>query len=206
MRLPVRGRFTTTKAKGIRLHNSIGSVFASDLQGELPPALLQTISETAAWCAHRQLLGSSLRSPELDPFAILDIPSWSTKSEPFEVWRKKTRDSYRRAISWINQTRSELLKTATLATREATNPPAESKLLLYAHLETVSDGAAEAGSSGFYDVEDAPPWDTWFSYENEIIFCCVPESAISAAQAGIDANPVDCIHWANWSELVRVGE
>jgi len=73
-------------------------------------------------------------------------------------------------------------------------------------METVADGAAQAASTGFYDIEDAPPWDTWFLYENDSIFCCVPETAISAAQAGIDANPVDCIHWANWSELARGGK
>jgi hypothetical protein len=92
------------------------------------------------------------------------------------------------------------------AVPETVNPLTQNKLLLYFPLETVHDGAAEAASRGFYDIEDAPPWDTWFLYENDAVFCCVPEPAISAAQAGIDANPVDCIHWANWSELARVGK
>jgi hypothetical protein len=180
--------------------------FAPDLQRELSPEFLREVSEAAIWCSHRQPLGSSFRSPELNPFSILDIPSFSHDSESIEAWIEKKRDRYRRAIPWINRTRSELLKTAGIATPGDVNPFTQSKLLLYAPLETVSDGAAEAASTGFYDIEDAPPWDTWFLYENNAIFCCVPQSAISAAQAGIDANPVDCIHWANWSELVRVGK
>jgi hypothetical protein len=192
--------------KRISLLNNILRWFAPDLQRGLSPVLLQTLSETAAWCSQRERLGSSFRSPELDPSAILDIPSYSHDPGSIEGWIEKKRDSYRRAISWINRTRSELLKTAGAVAPEANNPPPKSKLLLYEPLETVADGAAEAGSMGFYDVEDAPPWDMWFLYENNVVFCCVPESAISAAQAGIDANPVDCIHWAKWSELVRVGK
>jgi hypothetical protein len=68
-------------------------------------------------------------------------------------------------------------------------------------METVSDGAAEASSRGFFDAEDAPPWDTWFWFKENTIFCWVPESLISRAQAGIDANPVDCIRWADWPKL-----
>lgn len=80
----------------------------------------------------------------------------------------------------------------------------KSKLLTYEPLETVDDGAAEASSMGFYDVHDAPPWDCWFLYGDHAVFCCVPEFAISHAQNGIDANPVDCIRWADWSRLARI--
>ena len=198
--------FVIIERKRIALLHNILRSFAPDHQRELSPALLRTISEAAIWCSQRDLLGISLRSPELDPFAMLDIPDWSHDLESFETWREKHRDSYCRAIAWINQTRSELLKAAALAVPETVNPLTQNKLLLYFPLETVHDGAAEAASRGFYDIEDAPPWDTWFLYENDAVFCCVPEPAISAAQAGIDANPVDCIHWANWSELACVGK
>ena len=75
------------------------------------------------------------------------------------------------------------------------------KLLLYEFMETVSDGAAAISSRGFFDVEDAPPWDTWFWYAGGTIFCWVPNLLVIDAQAGIDANPVDCIRWAVWSKL-----
>ena len=131
------------------------------------------------------------------------MPDFSHEQETIEAWIHKKRDCYRRAISWINQTRSELLKKVGIATSDAADALSKSKMLLYEPLETVSDGAAEAGSLGFYDQEDAPPWDTWFLYAGSAIFCYVPESAITSAQAGIDANPVDCIQWANWFEVAR---
>jgi len=77
----------------------------------------------------------------------------------------------------------------------------QGRLLLYEPLETVDDGAAAVSSQGFFDVEDAPPWDTWFVYSGGSIFCWVPNSLVKKAQAGIDANPVDCIHWCDWSRL-----
>ena len=198
--------FDIMRRKRIFLPHNIFRSFASDLQRELPPAVLREISEAAIWCSQRELLGRSLRSPELDPFAILDMPSFPHDRESIRAWSEMFRDNYRRAIPWINQTRSELLKTAGIAVPDAVNLLTKSKLLLYEPSETVSDGAAEVASRGFYDLKDAPPWDTWFLYENDAVFCCVPEHAISAAQAGIDVNPVDCIHWANWSDLVRVGK
>ena len=50
----------------------------------------------------------------------------------------------------------------------------QGRLLLYEPLETVDDGAASASSQGFFDVEDAPPWDTWFVYSRGSIFCWSP--------------------------------
>jgi hypothetical protein len=124
--------------------------------------------------------------------------------EPIEAWIERKRDSYRRAISWIKETRSELLKRTNLKAFEALGALSRSKLLVYESLETVDDGAAEAASMGFYDVHDAPPWDTWVLYADDALFCCVPDFAISRVQRGIDANPVDCIHWADWSRLARI--
>lgn len=171
---------------------------------QLSPRILQAISEAVTWCSHSQVSGKPFRSPELDPLTILDTPDFSHGFESIELWIERKRDCYGRAISWINETRSDLLKAASIATLAAVNALSNSKLLIYEPLETVDDGAAEAGSMGFYDVHDAPPWDMWFLYANHAVFCCVPEFVIPRAQNGIDANPVDCIHWADWSSLARI--
>jgi hypothetical protein len=177
--------------------------FTSELRRELSPALLQTVSNAAIWCSREKTSGNSFRSLELDPSAILEVLKFPHDKESIEAWIEKKRDCYLRAVSWINQTRSQFLKTANTETPEA-DALSKSKLLLYEPLETVTDGAAEAASLGFFNLEDAPPWDTWFMYADHAIFCCIPESASTRAQAGIDANPVDCIHWANWSDLARI--
>jgi hypothetical protein len=97
--------------------------------------------------------------------------------------------------------RSEHLKTANLKKFEAGDVVSNCRLLIYECQETVEDGASEAASLGFYDLLDAPPWDTWVLYRSGAVFCCVPDFAVPRAQDGIDANPVDCIHWADWSRL-----
>jgi hypothetical protein len=168
------------------------------IKTQVSPAVLQAISDAVTWCSYKPF-----RSPELDPFAILDIPHDTHGLESIEAWIERKRSCYGRAILWINETRSEFLKAPNIVSLEAVDALSKSKLLIYEPMETVDDGAAEAVSLGFYDVHDAPPWDTWFLYAGHAVFCCVPEFAISRAQKGIDANPVDCIHWADWSELAR---
>jgi len=173
------------------------------IEGELSPAILATISETVTWCFYRQFSEGPFRSPELDPSATLEVSEFPQDRKSIEIWIEQKRENYRRATLWINQARSELLKAAGIKNFDAVDALSRSRLLIYEPLETVDDGAAEAGSLGFYDLHDAPPWDTWFLYANRAVLCCVPEFAISHAQVGIDANPVDCIHWGDWPQLTR---
>ena len=167
----------------------------------LSPAIVQSISEAVAWCSHKPF-----RSPELDPSAILDIPDYSHGPGQLEAWIERKRDCYGQAVAWINKRRSDLLRAAHIETHGTIEALSEGRLIIFQPLETVDDGAAEQSSIGFYDVHDAPPWDTWFSFANDTVFCCVPEFAIPRAQDGIDANPVDCIHWADWSQLARTAQ
>jgi hypothetical protein len=177
--------------------------FAPELRRKLSPAVLQAVSNAAIWCSRAGTSGNSFRSLELDPSDILKVPEFPHDKESIKAWIERKRDCYRRAVSWINQTRSQLLKTGDTEASEA-DALSKSKLLVYEPLETVTDGAAEAASLGFFNLEDAPPWDTWFMYADHAIFCCIAEAATTRAQAGIDANPVDCIHWASWSDLIRI--
>jgi hypothetical protein len=167
----------------------------------LPPALLQTLLEVVAWCSARSLPGGQLRSPELDPSTILEIPSHELG---IDEWIKLKRESCQKAVSAINETRSALLCGRDMTTSDMAVQQLQGKVLLYEPLETVTDGAAEASSRSFFDISDAPPWDTWFWYSQGAIFSWVPEPLVQDAQAGIDANPVDCIHWIDFSELCRL--
>jgi hypothetical protein len=42
-----------------------------------------------------------------------------------------------------------------------------------------------------------PRGTLWVSYDRGELISWVPNALISLAQEGIDANPVDCIHWAD---------
>ena len=164
-----------------------------------PVEVLDAIRETAAWCTYCSLRADGLRSSSLDPSPALNVPTLDELGIDAFVTAK--RDSYQRATESIKRKRFELLREVATQPVKLAQAQLLGRLLLYEPMETVSDGAAEASSRGFFDAEDAPPWDTWFWLKESTIFCWVPESLISDAQAGIDANPVDCIRWADWSKL-----
>jgi hypothetical protein len=163
------------------------------------PTVQRVLLEVSTWCSLTLALDKELRSSQLDPSHNLEVPPFDSLG--VAAWTNVKRESYRRSTCAINKTRSLLLRDAKIAVTDFRHAQSKGKLLLYEPLETVSDGAAEAASRGFFDVEDAPPWDTWFLYSNGAIYSWVPNSMIPFAQAGIDANPVDCIHWVNWSIL-----
>jgi hypothetical protein len=78
----------------------------------------------------------------------------------------------------------------------------EGRLLSFAPDETLSDGAAEAVSQGFFNVENEPPWDLWLGYVVELgerrwgyVVCWIPPTFVQAAADGIDVNPEVCIDW-----------
>jgi hypothetical protein len=73
------------------------------------------------------------------------------------------------------------------------------RLLIYNPWENVADGASQVSSLGFFDINDAPPWDTWIHYAEGRLVSWVPNELIKLAQDGIDANPVQCIQWADES-------
>jgi hypothetical protein len=162
----------------------------------MPPAVPDALGEAAAWCSRAPLLGDQRRSRALDPSAILRIPSFDGKD--VEAWIQASSDSYGRAVAEINRKRSALLSNAGESIFDLAAAQSRGKLLIYWPLETVSDGAAAAASRGFFDDEDAPPWDCWFLYSEHAIISWVPEPLVELALAGIDANPVDCIRLAEW--------
>jgi hypothetical protein len=163
------------------------------------PVDLQALLETVAWCLSRPPQCDQLRSRELDPSAILRVPPLDEAG--VGAWSKIKRESHQRAVQAINGMRSTLVRGMKIEIAGIGEAQSKGKLLLYEPLETVTDGASESCSHGFFDLEDAPPWDTWFRYSGGTIFSWVPESRLRNAQSGIDANIVDCIHWCNWSEL-----
>ena len=140
---------------------------------EKAAALLKRLFESPEPLEYR------LRSETLKPSSPLDD---FCSIEPWE-----------RAVAEVVGKRSELMKLTSV--REASVQLGKGRILLYNPCENVADGASRAGSSGFFDVDDVPPWDLWVDFSGETLFSWVPEAFIGVAQAGIDANPVQCIRW-----------
>lgn len=79
------------------------------------------------------------------------------------------------------------------------------RLLVYFPDANLADGAAEVESRGFFDVDNAPPWDTWIALADEgpdadiswrqYVVAWVPPSLLPCAADGIAVNPEECIAW-----------
>ena len=165
----------------------------------LREGVTRALSETSVWCSHGALRTDNLRTPALDPSPAFNLPHYSEMG--IDAWVVAKRQSYQHAIELIHRMRADLVSSADLPIPTTAQAQADGRLLLYEAMETVSDGAAASSSRGFFDVADAPPWDTWFWCSQGTIFSWVPNALVRDVQAGIDANPVDCIHWADWSRL-----
>jgi len=96
---------------------------------------------------------------------------------------------------------------------DTANNLAGGRLLLYDPGGQLADGAAEAESGEFINLENEPPWDTWVCFidnrarsgeEKEkqwkpfyyYLVSWVPPDFIKLANAGIRVNPERCILWA----------
>jgi hypothetical protein len=82
------------------------------------------------------------------------------------------------------------------------------RLLLYFPDLDLCDGAAEAESQGFLDVNNAPPWDCWVAFlhypddpEQSHLVAWVPSEFIQLADAGIRVNPEECVKWLVDSDI-----
>jgi len=105
---------------------------------------------------------------------------------------------------------------------ETTAEIGNGKLLLYYPYLTLSDGAAEIVSEGFFDANNEPAWDVWvFCETNESLYdaqdygtCLlnwIPNGVIELVEPGIHINPERCLEWVSESnhpfakELKRSG-
>ena len=81
--------------------------------------------------------------------------------------------------------------------------------MIYFPDEDLADGAAESESDGFFDVDNAPPWDTWIAMVEDddaepvrpYLVTWVPREFLKLAQAGISANPEECIRWLDDTDV-----
>jgi hypothetical protein len=107
-------------------------------------------------------------------------------------------DDRKRAVRWVANDRRRALPRSG----ERMSDRIEGRLLSFAPDETLSDGAAESVSQGFFNVENEPPWDLWLGWvveksdrPREYLVCWVPSNFVQAAADGIEVNPEVCIDW-----------
>jgi hypothetical protein len=153
-------------------------------------ALWQGLGETIAWCTARADLSkpfASLRSERLRPRIM--------------------QGSYAAAVWDVASKRRFGLKGPVAQRRDL----AGGRILVYGPDEELSDGAAEAETGGFVDVNNCPPWDTWLAltqFSNGMggraahLFAWVPPAFVPLVDQGIYVNPEECILWLEaWKAL-----
>ena len=149
------------------------------------------VTETEQWREGIKLL----RQLEATPHPLRNRLRSESLKPAFSLDEFCSITPWQEAVAEVVTKRSALIDLASVE-----NVPSiqrNGRLLLCEPLENVADGASEAGSYGFFDVNDIPPWDIWVEFSGNTLVSWVPEEFIGAAQNGIDANPVDCIHWAH---------
>jgi hypothetical protein len=127
---------------GIGRKPAVAQILRSDprLSDSLDP-LWERVGDTIAWCrAHLDLSQPQqcLRREETRP-RVLERDYFTAVSVVASLRRHRTRNA------------------------QEERSLAGGRVLVYFPDEELADGAAEAESEGFFDVSNAPPWDTWLA-------------------------------------------
>lgn len=149
------------------------------------------LDETMAWCSRCPRTphqSQALRTPDLAPVGGLEGPTERDREIVEELCNK----------------RAKIL----LDSVEDVDPfkANQGRILIYYPKVSLSDGAAELASSGFFNAANEPPWDTWFyfgvsslpglEHRNDFLLSWIPDDFISLADLGVDNNPEMCLEWA----------
>ena len=106
-------------------------------------------------------------------------------------------------IDQVEEKRSRILRDSGRYSESRSSGLRSGRLLLYAPQDNLSDGAAEYASMGFFDVDNAPPWDTWIVMFRKYLVSWVPSQLVRLVQQGLDVNPEQCILWADDPSLSK---
>ena len=153
----------------------------------------QTMREASAWCELRIEEHDSpvIRSRELNPGQPLTF-----SDDPCGL------------VDEVCATRSKLLNEHDYGIAAE---PLKGRLLLYYPYLSLSDGAAELVSKGFFDTNNEPAWDVWVFCDRDervsnpqdygtYLLCWIPNRLIDLVEQGIRINPEACLEWATESK------
>jgi len=139
-----------------------------------------------------------VREADPDSLAPLERQLRSSTLKPTDsIGSSYSEESIQEMVNQVIDLRSSMIKSQPFREHAPSRDQLRGRLLLYVPSENVSDGASRYASNGFFDAYDCPPWDLWLQYSDRTLISWVPEVLFPLAQAGIDANPVDCIRWAD---------
>ncbi len=160
----------------------------------LPGWLERYSSDERSWTHAMHLL----READPDSLAPLEHQLRSSVLKPADsIGSIYSEEQRQQIVNNVITLRSSLIKSDLSNERPIMPSQLQGRLLLYVPSENVSDGSSRYASNGFFDRDDCPPWDSWLLYSDRTLLSWVPEVLLPLAQAGIDANAVACIKWAD---------
>jgi hypothetical protein len=168
------------------------------------------LAEAIAWCAGRALRADpehSLRTPSLQPPGIRVADDWLNDHWARVRRGHEHRQAFPERVQALVEARARLLRSEGRYPSIPAGGLAGGRLLVYYPDANDSSGFSGEQSGGFFDVEDAPPWDTWLWFVQEresprnqsldaYLVSWVPPPMIELAEQGIQMNAMDCIGWA----------
>jgi hypothetical protein len=151
-------------------------------------------------------------------------PLWQRLRETIAWCRPRVRRDDPRQSLRSNQTRPRVLERDYFAavsgvalsrrSADATTVPLGSleggRLLVYFPDLDLACGAAEAESAGYFDLDNAPAWDTWVAMlqddaetrrDTPYLVAWVPAELVALADRGIHVNPEECIQWLDHADV-----
>ena len=157
-------------------------------------AFQEVLAEAMNWCAAR---------------AALEDPRQSLRTLPVPAGQANFNLSPERRAACVDNLIAERgfrIHSGT-GLHDAMKPPHNGKLLLFYPDGSLSDGAAEVASRGFFDGGNVPAWDTWVYYgtdgsgstssDQSFLVSWVPRQFVPLVHGGIEVNPEGCIEWAS---------
>lgn len=162
------------------------------------------ISRLMAWSKIRRATKIKTEAERLmvaaDPGSIVPPLRHQLRSQALSQFAQsfaKSGADHPAIVEEVAEARSQILRDSGKYSEPQSAYLRGGRLLLYAPQDNLACGAAEYSSKGFFDVDNAPPWDTWMLMRGKYLVSWVPPQLIRLVQEGLDVNPEQCILWAD---------
>ncbi len=179
--------------------------------------LRRRLADVVAWCTRREY--QVLRTPDLLPHLHRGASSIES------LWHCRRPEERTTLVHQLGNLRAAKLGAMGLAPEETAHDLAGGRLVLFAPDRAQGDGAMRLNSGGYFDVYQAPAWDTWLFYFDEgaagrrrtqthwehewilrrkvlplafasYLVAWVPPGLIQAVDRARDVPGVPCLEWA----------
>jgi hypothetical protein len=103
------------------------------------------------------------------------------------------------SVPAVLEARAARIGDATDLRRPESQPAG--KILVFDWADSLSDGAAEQETEGFFDADNAPPYDSWVGLiqrpddQHPVLLSWIPEALFEQTERAIWVNPEECLRW-----------